>query len=115
MKNKTISLREYYHAVLKIAKHIGMEKGYAIAVHGSMTRDLDIVAIPWQTGCSTPRQFADSLKNVTGGGKIGFYDKDQKSIHGYFKYSIALPLSFESGEMPYIDMTVIPPRKKYVR
>lgn len=28
----------------------GREVGYAIAVHGSMSRDLDLVAIPWTEG-----------------------------------------------------------------
>lgn len=36
-----------YAALIPIAQEKARELGYCIAVHGSMHRDLDLVAIPW--------------------------------------------------------------------
>lgn len=36
-----------YAMLIPLAQRIARPFGYAIAVHGSMNRDLDLVAIPW--------------------------------------------------------------------
>lgn len=45
MKDVTYAIP--YALLLPSLMKAGREVGYAIAVHGSMARDLDIVAIPW--------------------------------------------------------------------
>lgn len=40
--------------------------GYALAVHGSMRRDLDLVAVPWVEGAGTHEQLLDALCEVVG-------------------------------------------------
>jgi hypothetical protein len=39
------SLYAFYYEVIK---EIGLKYGYNIVIHGSMNRDLDLIAIPWQ-------------------------------------------------------------------
>lgn len=39
------SLYAFYFDVIK---EIGLQYGYNIVLHGSMNRDLDLIAIPWQ-------------------------------------------------------------------
>lgn len=39
--------RSIYVKRVPIIQGIGRQSGYAIAVHGSMTRDLDLIAVPW--------------------------------------------------------------------
>jgi hypothetical protein len=37
-----------YSSVLPTVTKIARDSGYAVGLHGSMTRDLDLIAIPWQ-------------------------------------------------------------------
>lgn len=41
--------------------------GYAIAVHGSLARDIDLVAIPWTAGAYTPDKLVERLLGVVAG------------------------------------------------
>lgn len=36
-----------YAAIIPVIQEIGRDHGYAIAVHGSMATDLDLLACPW--------------------------------------------------------------------
>lgn len=38
--------------------------GYAVAVHGSLIRDIDLVAIPWVEPCADPCAVANAVQNV---------------------------------------------------
>jgi hypothetical protein len=44
---KDVSRATAYALLLPQLMQAGREVGYAIAVHGSMARDLDIIAVPW--------------------------------------------------------------------
>jgi hypothetical protein len=44
---KEVSNAVAYSLVIPDLMKAGREVGYAIAIHGSLARDLDIVAIPW--------------------------------------------------------------------
>lgn len=41
--------------------------GYALLIHGSLKRDLDLVAIPWTEDAVDARTLADAMKAVVGG------------------------------------------------
>jgi hypothetical protein len=41
--------------------------GYAIAVHGSLSRDIDLVAVPWTSHASTSELLVDRLCGVIAG------------------------------------------------
>ena len=38
------------------------ELGYALTVHGSLARDIDLVAIPWQTYAADPKVLCEALR-----------------------------------------------------
>lgn len=42
------------------------EKGYALAVHGTMNLDFDLVAIPWTDEAVEPIELIRSLANLVG-------------------------------------------------
>lgn len=46
---------------------IAREHGYALAIHGSVTRDLDLIAVPWRAQTSTPKTLIDALTSHIGG------------------------------------------------
>lgn len=40
---------------------IARRHGYALAVHGSLQRDFDLIAIPWVDECSDPQKVVDEF------------------------------------------------------
>jgi hypothetical protein len=52
-----------YHHLTKIAH----EHGYALALHGSMTRDLDLVAVPWVEDAKEPTALVRAIREAVCG------------------------------------------------
>src|SRR6185369_8208222 len=50
-----------YPMLLQIAK----DHGYSLAVHGSLHRDLDLVAVPWIEEASDPLTLIKAIKDAT--------------------------------------------------
>ena len=64
---KDVSRATAYALLLPQLMKAGREVGYAIAVHGSMARDLDIVAIPWaEEAVSAERLIMHLMAEVDG-------------------------------------------------
>lgn len=51
----------------EIIKKIGLKYGYNIVLHGSMNRDLDLIAIPWEENISDKELMVDEIVQVIGG------------------------------------------------
>lgn len=43
---------------------IGREHGYALAVHGSLRRDFDLVAVPWTDEACEPQTLIDAITST---------------------------------------------------
>lgn len=43
-----------YARVFTIARTIAWQEGYAVLFHGSFTRDLDLIAVPWTEAATDP-------------------------------------------------------------
>ena len=84
-----------------------MIDGYALLYHGSLSYDIDLVAVPWREGCVAPCDVAEDIRKVaeavTGACFIVRNDKCPVSKpHG------RLAWSFHFGGGPYIDLSVMP-------
>lgn len=51
----------WYNKLISPLREFARGKGYAIAVHGSLRRDIDLVAIPWTESSIDPQKFVDEL------------------------------------------------------
>lgn len=90
--------------------------GYAIAVHGSVKRDIDLVAIPWTSDGGDARQLADALFATTAI-VMGFVPVRSWSMKGA-EHTLAgcpgdkphgrLGWVFQLGGGVYIDLSVMP-------
>jgi len=58
------SLYSYY---FEIIKEIGNKYGYNIVLHGSMNRDLDLIAIPWIDDVKDKEEMIDEIAKTIGG------------------------------------------------
>lgn len=95
---------------LRVAAH---KMGYALAMHGSMVRDFDLIAVPWTAEAKSADELAEALQKLLGGwvapesGKIYTWSdglkKDMKP-HGRSAYT----LRFGGEELLNIDLSVMP-------
>jgi hypothetical protein len=97
------SLYAYYFQILK---EIAQDHGYNLVLHGSLNRDMDLIAIPWQQTIKPYHEMMDKFMEVLG----GRYLQDSESItyHGRIHYVINL----NRGEYQYFgkdDKDPFPP------
>lgn len=94
----------YVMAYTKLER-IAWRYGYALALHGSMSRDLDLIAIPWTEDAESPdrllaafcRFIGDKAQvNITAG-------KPTEKPHGRIGYVI--PIGYEGH---YLDLSIMP-------
>ena len=91
--------------------------GYALGVHGSLERDIDLIAVPWVDDAVDPTWLACTLLQcaieVNGVAWIDHIERGDPynlsgcpggHAHG------RLCWSFHLGGGPYIDLSVVPPR-----
>lgn len=93
----------YAVALYPVLAKIFQKHGYALAVHGSMMRDFDLIAVPWVEEPSRPD---DVIKEITNGFDIRQISepKNKPYIRRCYTISIghgecALDLSF----FPYLE------------
>lgn len=107
-----------YAALLPTLQKVARDCGYALAVHGTMTRDLDLIAAPWTDEATDDETLTEALRAAVGGkiygamhdGKTGKTDLNPVSRpHGRKGWVIHL-----GG--PYLDVSVMPrlPRNKQI-
>jgi len=64
--NKKLVFQKY-RKLLPIIEKVAHERGYAIAVHGSVERDLDLVAIPWVDGAYSSKDLVEAIRIAING------------------------------------------------
>lgn len=83
------SLYAYYFEILK---EIAKEYGYNLVIHGSLNRDLDLIAIPWQEEIKPFLPMIEKFALVLGGAIIPESDEKRdefaKKYHGRRNYII---------------------------
>ena len=107
-----------YAIFYEYMKEIAREHGYNLVVHGSMTRDLDLIAIPWRdnpnpeqemikdfqeylTGIHTTMPNGNIHYSVLPGGRHGYViELNRGNKHGEW-------VRFEDKEY-YLDISVTP-------
>ncbi len=112
--------RELSEALLPALRECGRRCGYAVTTHGSLERDIDLVAIPWATHaieatdlaaqffavCEAVLGFATWSGNWSQGAEFdppsGSLPNPERKPHGRLGYAILL------GGGPYIDLSIMP-------
>lgn len=112
----------YLRLVLDPVRKVARELGYCIAMHGSMQRDFDLVAVPWVEGAAEPEVLVKAVcECVSGhitdsGTEAGKWDPEANTFvkavitqpeqkpHGRQAWSIQLGLG------AFIDLSVMPKR-----
>jgi len=88
-----------YVGLLKEITVTAKRCGYAIGLHGSLSRDMDIIACPWVESAVEPSRLVKALAKAVGG-KVGGASSDRP--HGRKSWTIMLTAH------AYIDVSVMP-------
>lgn len=92
-----------YARVFTQARAIAWQEGYAIMMHGSFTRDLDLLAVPWTDAACEPEHLvrrieaATKLKNIS--------REPSKKPHGRLAWTLMFPTF---GDPRFVDFGVMP-------
>lgn len=102
--------------LIEPARDVARTHGYAIGEHGSRSRDIDWIAVPWIDDPASPRVLADAIVakiaelnhgmafvRTTGREEHDRQGTPGDKPHGRLCWSIHL------GGGPYIDLSVMPP------
>ena len=103
---KPPTLAAVYLGLYPVLVEVAREHGYALAAHGTISRDLDLVAIPWIDAACQPNELVGAL-----GDRIKFtthpFDGARGPVtkpHGRLGWTIGL----DNGA--FIDLSVMPMR-----
>lgn len=104
--------RSLLDAILPAVREAARFQGYAVAVHGSLKRDIDLIAIAWTEQARAPAELVRVIQGAVGGilGNClvqGGADKPTVKPHGRLAYTLIHP-----GFAGEIDLSIIPPQPK---
>jgi hypothetical protein len=94
-----------YLTVYPRLRKVAIDNGYTLALHGSVTRDLDLVAIAWTKEAATAQELiGEFMKNL----KDGYINDEDITYEGHKPFGrITFPIHLGRGA--YIDISVIRP------
>lgn len=102
-----------YAQLLPRIKEAAKRLGYAIAIHGTMQRDLDLLAAPWIEDAAEPKELVAEVQKAVGGFVLGDLSKkggvsEEPTVqpHGRLSWNICW------GGRPFIDLSIMPRLKK---
>ena len=92
-----------YARIYTQARVLAWSEGYALTLHGSFTRDLDLVAVPWTDSACEPEHLVRRLADVA---ELRMRDDDPGAMpHGRLAWTLRLP---GFGEPRWVDFGVMP-------
>lgn len=99
-----------YAQILPRIREAAKGMGYAIAIHGTMSRDLDLLAVPWIEEAAEPMALVSAIADAVGGYVIGdrvsergyVSDHPTEQPHGRMSWNICW------GGKVFIDLSVMP-------
>ena len=90
----------FYAAMWNDFRQAALDKGWALALHGSLANDMDIMAMPWTDNAETPLEMINAIR--------GCFDKPNEigcSISNMPNNRIVYTLSIWSDF--YLDINII--------
>jgi hypothetical protein len=102
---ETVAMKDATYAPMYCAMYpklaeITRQHGYALAVHGTLARDMDLTCIPWTEAPSDPK---DVVKAITEEFYIRTVGEPDTTLHGRERWTVSMGF----GEC-FIDLSFMP-------
>lgn len=117
VKNENPAIREAAGAfcqtlldsILPAIREVARSKGYAVAVHGSLKRDIDLIAVAWTDQAVSADELLAAVRYAVGDilGNCVQVGNGSEKPHGRRAFTLAHP-----GIIGLIDLSIIPPTRK---
>ncbi len=98
-----------YARIYTQVRIIAWSYGFACLAHGSFTRDLDIVLVPWTVGATrAPKDMVAHIADVT---SLKVQGEPTQQPHGRQTWTLLLP---GFGEVRWVDLSIFPSKERVV-
>lgn len=81
---------------------IAREHGYALAVHGSLQRDFDLVAVPWTEAAAAPDEFVAA---IVGRYAVRVIGEPTAKPHGRVAYALSVGFGDCAVDLSFMPRT----------
>ena len=101
--------RSILEAILPAIREAARFKGYAVAIHGSLKRDIELIAVAWTEQACPPDEIVNSICGAVSGvlgNCVQINKTPTKKPHGRIAVTLIHP-----GHVGEIDLSIIPPPK----
>ena len=88
--NNIDEMQAFYESILPAVRQAAKYCGYAVGVHGTMRRDLDLIAVPWQQTHTSPDALAVEIQKAATGGIFAKSRQWEKKPCGRIATSLAV-------------------------
>lgn len=82
---------------------VARQCGYALGVHGSMQRDLDLIAVPWVAEAAEPEALVEALRESVG----GYLSEHDNNGDPYIKPHGRVCWAIHFGGGMYLDISIM--------
>lgn len=93
-----------YATIYPTIVEVGREHGYAVGLHGSLAKDMDVIAVAWTEDASPAADLVEAVCDRVGAyAHVAPDEAPKQRPHGRLSWALIL-----TGGA-YIDLSVIPP------
>lgn len=104
----------FYAVTYAELSRVARDKGYALALHGSLSRDMDVIAVPWVKDAAPEDELVKAICESMGG--VVEQNRMLKRPHGRHSWVLLFmgcsKIVKSTERATYIDLSVMPLRKK---
>lgn len=99
----------FYCVLYPSFRKAAIECGYSLAIHGSMARDMDLIAVAWTEDAKPIEDLVKAINDAIGGTVWEQHNLTSRKEmpHGRICYTLSI-----MGDW-FIDLSIIPPKKPY--
>jgi hypothetical protein len=98
-----------YGRIYTMVRKLAWEEGYAIGLHGSFTRDLDLIAVPWVEKPAAPEHLVARILDATG--LESLHSNPCAKPQGRRAWTLLLP---KFGDPRFVDLSIMEPSRMNV-
>ena len=97
-------MQKFFQSRLPAIREAARDCGYAIGVHGSESRDFDLMAMPWVENCSSPDALARAIMKAACGMEMSAHRWETKPRG---RIAVSLPICWPEWESDALSLGMI--------